>query len=159
MRLIAEIKLFGERAIAWSPPRTIQARGRWVNLKHKELIAWQDSLRAAHRKQCGQEPHLGPVMTVMTFHRQTDDKSLWGKRWWFPTSKRGHGDLTNLVKASEDAITTYRQYKGKLPDRVLVIEIPGIIENDSQVCDGFTRKRWGPQDGIEIQVYAIEEEP
>ncbi len=158
MRLIAEIKLFGEKAVAWSAPRTIQARKRWVNLKDKNLIAWQDSLRAAHREQHGQEPFCGAVMTTMTFHRQTDDKTLWGKRWWFPTSKRGHPDVTNLEKAAEDAITTFRQYKGKLPNRVLVLEIPGIIENDSQVCDKFGRKRWGPEDGVEIKVYAIEEE-
>lgn len=166
MRLIAEICSFGEQAVPWSTPYTFQGGrpggGRWtVHQKDKRLIAWQDSIRAAHRSQHGLEPFRGAVMLSLTFHRFTGDETLWGKRWWRPKTARGHGDLTNLEKAAEDAITSYRQYKmvGKkgAKKKVLVLEVPGVIENDSQVSDKFGRKRWGPQDGIEIRVYAAEE--
>ncbi len=167
MRLIAEVRLFGEKVVPWSTPKTFlggkPGGSRWyVHEKDKRLIAWQDSLRAAHRSQHGLTPFLGAVMVCMVFHKFTADEALWGERWWTPKPARGHGDLTNLVKAAEDTLKTYRQYtksKGKSGKRLLAIEIPGVIEDDSQVSDSFTRRVWGPQDGIEIRVYAAEEGP
>ncbi len=64
--------------------------------------------------------------------------------------------MTNLVKATEDAVKTCRRWKGKGKERTLVEELPGVIEEDSQVCEGYTRKRYGPDDGVEIRVYAVE---
>ncbi len=159
MHLLAEIRLCGEAAVPWSPPRTIQGgkpggKRNWVHFKDKRLIAWQDSLRAAHRKVYGRDPHLGPVMLTMVFVKGTADRTLWGTPCWH----RGQADITNLAKGAEDAITTFRQHSGKLPHRILVFEIPGVIENDCQTTDTFLRKRWGPQDGIEIKVYALDTE-
>ena len=162
MRLLATVTLFGEKVVPWSAPKSFQGgkpggKRHWVHQKDKRLKDWQDRLRVAHREQYGQEPFCGPVMLAMTFHKGTKDKSLWGKRWWSPKAVVGHPDITNLTKGAEDAITTWRQWKGKLPNRVLVQEIPGVIENDSQTCDmAGLRKRYGPEDGIEIKVYALE---
>ncbi len=167
MILLADIKLTGDRAIAWSPPRTFQGgkpggKRWWVHEKDKHLKAWQDALRAAHREAYGREPYLGPVMLVMTFHRQTKDARLWGKRWWTPKSVRGMADRVNLEKAAEDALTTFRQYKlvkkGEKKERVLVLEMPGVFANDSQATDSFSRKRWAEHDGVEIKVYGLEED-
>ncbi len=163
MRVLAEIKLFGERVVPWSPPRSMHVstkgtnKRHWYHKKDKNLCAWQDSLRAAHRREYGQEPYLGPVMLSMTFVKATEDKALWGKRWWNPNPARGHPDRVNLEKAAEDALKTYRAWHGTGHDRKLLLEIPGVFEDDSQTCDGMTRKRWGPEDGIEITVYALED--
>ncbi len=163
MRLLAEVKLFGEKAVPWSTPYSFLGGKpggdrRHVHKRDPRLVAWQDSLRAACRAQYGLEPYLGPVMLSLVFHKATTDQSLWGTRWWSPRAASGHGDLTNLLKGAEDAITTFRQWKGTGKNRVLVFEIPGLIANDSQTCDGFTRKRWGPSDGVEVRVYAVLEE-
>ncbi len=163
MRLLAEVSVFGEAVVPWSTPRSFQGgkpgKARWwVHEKDKRLIAWQDSLRAAHRKAYGLPPFLGPVMLCTTFYKFTPDQGLWGKRWWTPRPIRGHADRVNLEKGAEDALKTYRVWKGRGKSRVLVLEIPGVFEDDSQTSDGFTRKRWGPEDGIEIRVYAADEE-
>ncbi len=166
MRLIAEIKLTGERLVPWSPPRSFlggkPGGSRWhVHQKDKRLIAFQDAIRDAADAVKGPEPYCGPVFLSTTFTKGTADESLWGKRWWSAQPLRGHPDLTNLLKGAEDAIKTWRQFKMVGPKGAKVKTLhkhwPGVIEEDSQVCDGFPRKRWGPEDAVEIRIYAVED--
>lgn len=164
MELLATVELYGEKLVPWSTPRSFQGgkpggKRLWIHAKNKKLCAWQDAIRQAHRKVYGREPYRGPVMLVTTFFRGTKDQALWGQKWWSEKSSHVAPDRVNLEKGAEDALTTYRQWKGKGEDKRLVLEIPGVFENDSQTCDGFTRKRWGPQDGIEIKIYSLGDEP
>ncbi len=161
MYVLAEIRLFGEAPVPWSAPRSFKGRTprgktQWVHDKNKRLIAWQDSVRAAHRRQYGGEPYRGPVDLLMVFHRGTSDETLWGTRWWSP--KRGvFPDLMNLAKGTEDALTTFRATKGAKADRKVLFEIPGVFEDDSQTCQILTRKEWAAEDGVSITVYALED--
>jgi Holliday junction resolvase RusA-like endonuclease len=161
VRLIARI-LVNDRAVPWSTPETIMVpaangKRRAVHKKDKRLIAWQDAIRAAHRQVYGGDPYEGPVLLCIRFFRGTDDRNLWGKRWWNRRPCKGHSDLTNLQKSTEDGVKTYRVFAGKGKVRVLAYAIPGVIEEDSQVCDVRTRKRYGPNDGCDIRVYALED--
>ncbi len=166
LRRIAEVSIRGA-VVSWSTPETFlggrpgSANRQHVHIKNRRLIAWQDTIRAAIDRQIGgpRTPHQGPVMLSLTFTKGTPDRRLWGKRWWTAKAQRGSGDLTNFAKAAEDAIKTWDQYRGKGVDRVLVLRWPGLIGDDSQVCDSFQRKRYGPQDGAEIRVYAFDEGP
>jgi Holliday junction resolvase RusA-like endonuclease len=161
VRLLAEIHVF-DRAVPWSPPRTILSgpRGtvgrKHIHKKGDRLCAWQDTVRVAMRHAYAGEPYEGPVLLRITFVRGTDDKALWGKRWWNARPARGHADMTNLLKSTEDALKTYRKFAGTGRDRVLVLKVPGVIEEDSQVCDATQRKRYGPRDAALVRVYALE---
>lgn len=164
--LIAEIHVAGT-PVPWSAPRTFLGgkpggKRHHVHAKDERLIAWQDAVRTVSLATVAfvvDHPYMGPVMVEMTFIRKTAKSRLWGRQRWTPTATgKGNGDLTNLAKATEDAICTRRQYKGKGADRVLVSCWPGLIENDAQVCDLVLSKRFGPHDGVTIRVYAIEED-
>jgi hypothetical protein len=161
MRLLARITV-DERAVPWSPPRTIAVRRRdgtkaHIHKKDHNLIAWQDAVRAASvAATAGRAPYLGPVLLRTTFLKATEDIQLWGERWWHHAPCAGHGDLVNLTKACEDGLKSYSRYRGTGKHRVLLYTIPGVFADDAQVCDHSQRKRYGPRDGADIRVYALE---
>lgn len=162
MRLLAHIRV-DDRAVPWSPPRTIAVRRKsgakaHVHLKDKRLIAWQDAVKVATVTTCaGREPYLGPVLLRITFYRGTHDPRLWGKRWWHHAPCAGHADLSNLLKGCEDALKSYSRFKGTGKSRVLLYTIPGVFADDAQVCAQIQRKRYAPTDGADIKVYALED--
>lgn len=153
MKLIAEVRIEG-RAVPWSTPETIMVpaandKRRAVHKKDRRLIAWQDAVRAACRAAYRGDPYAGPVHLEADFVCGTNDDKLWGWYWWSTKPGAGHPDATNLQKAVEDSVASYR-------DRKHGLVIPGVIANDSQVCSSATRKRYGPEDLCEISVYALE---
>lgn len=162
MRLLAHLRV-DTRAVPWSPPRTIAVTRKsgakaHVHMKDRNLCGWQDAVRSAMVAAAppGREPFLGPVLLRITFVRGTADMGLWGERWWHHAPTAGHADVVNLTKGTEDALKSYSRYRGTGTSRVLLFTIPGVFADDAQVCAHSVRKRYGPRDGADIRVYALE---
>lgn len=113
------------RPVPWSAPHTTRTGHAY---KGKRLVAWQklvkDSAAVAMR---GRPPHAGPVEIELTFHMA-------------PSRNGSCGDLSNLVKGTEDALQGV------------------VIVNDRQVCKATMRRRKSAIDGARVKVTSIEEE-
>lgn len=152
--VIGLVRLMGTGCVPWSTPRTIALPdGRHFHKKNPRLCAWQDAIRAQVSRLALREPYAGPVRLVATFYRATTDERLHGRPWY--DHRRGRstgGDLTNLLKAAEDALTTWTCHRTQRCPFDLVY--PGLLGNDNQVVAVEARKMFGPDDGVELRVVA-----
>jgi Holliday junction resolvase RusA-like endonuclease len=146
MRLVAKVELSGHAVVPWSAPQhgsgtgKRTGRGYHFTKKNPKLESFQRTLkRNAKAVMKGNKPHVGPVYLRVIIHRATDDSRLWGQ-WCFPPegkAKQEKGDLTNYVKACEDAV------KGT------------VFINDNYVCGQTSFVKWAEHDYVEVTVLAI----
>jgi Holliday junction resolvase RusA-like endonuclease len=153
MREIARFEVLGSKCVPWSVPffgTTTGKGGRRRHFAKKDagLIAWQERVAEQARLAMGVKPVvLGPVLIDMTFFRVTPPGKREGDYWSVvvePTSegfvKRGPSqpDLVNLFKGTEDALQGV------------------LLANDVQTCAMRAERRYGPQDGVAVAVYALD---
>jgi Holliday junction resolvase RusA-like endonuclease len=146
MKLVAKVELKGHRIVPWSAPEHGSGKGKKTGRgyhftkKDPALVAFQAALkRNAKATMKGHKPHVGPVYLRVLITRATPDTRLWGQ-WCFPPegkAKQEKGDLTNWVKACEDAV------KGV------------VFINDNYVCGQNNIVRWGEFDQVEVTTLAI----
>jgi Holliday junction resolvase RusA-like endonuclease len=157
MQLLTRFEIVGLTPIAWSPPSTFlggRPGGKRVHVhkKNPKLCAWQDTVREALSAVWHGDPHLGPVLLRLTFTKGTpNNPELWGRPWWNPTRRIGHGDHDNLAKAVGDALQPWEQKQGPKVLRTF----GGVIRDDSQVSDSIIRTRYGAR--VLVEVYAVED--
>lgn len=158
--LIGRFECFDQDCVPWSVPDIGIAQTRRgpkrMAKKNPKLTSWQTIInaraRTGWRRWSG--PHLGPVALYLTFHFPTTDRDLFGTAYFpaiivpKPLSRSGHSitgdqppDLTNLVKAAEDAI------KGVW------------FVDDSQVVEQHNWRYYGARAGVTGEVYSVKMDP
>jgi hypothetical protein len=162
MRLVCRFAVVGMTAVPWTVPEigTGTAKSgkpfRFTTRRRKcqqargtpDLVTWQGLVRAeAERAMAGLAPCIGPVRLAALFVTRTPPGSRHGECWFAGMIPRDgkwvkggvtEPDLTNLVKAAEDAIegTAY--------------------VNDYQVREHAISAAYGPEPGLWIVVSELE---
>lgn len=147
MRILADFAVLGLPPVPWKAP-TVTRSGH--SFPDRNLVAWKEYVREVAEDHRPEGPlYCGPTMIDLTFLRRTPPGHLDGQPWcppveWNPAkeayTKRGGPtpDTTNLVKGTEDALE-------------------GIIfANDVQSSITIARRAYGPRQGVQVRVYAIE---
>jgi Holliday junction resolvase RusA-like endonuclease len=154
MRLVARVEALGVACVPWSVPeigngRTKTGRKFRFTTRNKALDEWQSFVRAEAGKAMKGRICLGPVMLRIDFFRRTPPGARHGQLWQVPVTwnddkqkftKDGKAapDLVNLFKGTEDAMENV------------------IYGNDVQTCILFSRRLYGPLDGIVAEVFEIQ---
>ncbi len=146
-RLSVVLVIRGFEPIPWSAPHTSRFGGSKPNPR---LVAWQDKIRENARAEFGPfEPWTGPISISATFHvKRAMPKGSEGKLAvpdikfdeLYSTDRLKHksSDLTNLIKAAEDAL-----------ERIVYV-------NDAQVCiHGHCEAFWSSNPGMSIAIKRI----
>lgn len=113
---LISVKVHG-RAVPWSVPDVhVSRRGRAWAVKEKRLRQWQASVHdEAWNEWGGREPYAGPVGVSFWFYVRPPTRKHWELE-----GAQVNADLTNLVKAMEDAFKS-------------TIKKAGVIVDDRQV--------------------------
>lgn len=145
MQLIAKVEVKGHTLTPWSTPvignsTSGKTGGRHrFTVKNPALKKFQDAIKRAGRAVMKKTvPYdSGPVYLRTKLTRKTEDKALWGQWCYDPKTKKNAGDLTNLVKAAEDAIA-------------------GVVFSNDRIVAGQSNVIvWGEEDGVSLEAMAI----
>ena len=166
MHLIAAFRIIGIEPCPWSVPTSNRFGGAFRTKKSAipagvvNLADYQQAVAGAARhamEEAGTWISARPIRLRLIFLAKHRDGDFWGTLWpaavrenlktgkWAKADGHGYGgrnnpDLTNLVKATEDALE-------------------GVcFRNDVQVRSQESLMLYGPTSGVRVAVYAFDDE-
>lgn len=144
MTLVCRCTIEGVPAKPWTAPAFSGLKSGKKGYTPGATPQFQQIVRHYLQQAMGtQEPVSGPISLTIVIVRQTSDESL----WLTPCFTRGDGgDLTNCVKAIEDAGKAQR----------VGSRWSGVYRDDCQTALISACALWGDIDRIEIEVSTID---